>query len=531
MPQNSAPPSPVAVPATLAQPVVAPLHGPWPAISLWGRRWPGPGRPASPATVGALTGAAVVAALSIPLDRAGIGWLVTAFAGLIALTLARRLTSPPSTPLTAWQPERVALARLGWERYAWSVATVALLGVGTLRAAGWLFLLCLATAVGTTTLAVTGGRSLRAMVVALLLALVAPLRALPWVVRGAGGLSRGKPAGLQVPRVVATVAVSLILLLVFGGLFASADAAFADVLSRAVPDINAGTVIRWIFVFVVAGGLLGGSAFLRAAPPDLSGLPGRGKRRVAAFEWAVPLGLLVTLFAAFVGVQLAVLFGGSRHVLDTAGLTYADYARGGFWQLAVVTGLTLLVIAGAARWAPRETRGERTLIRVLLGSLAALTLVIVASAVHRMDLYSDTYGLTRLRLLVAACELWLGVVVLLVLVAGIKLRGGWVPRVAVALGVVALLGLAAANPDGLIAERNVTRYQQQHRIDRAYLAGLSVDAVPALNRLPADVRDCVLPGIDRYDDPDDWRGWNYGRERARDILKDHPWTYQPDCIS
>ena len=42
-------------------------------------------------------------------------------------------------------------------------------------------------------------------------------------------------------------------------------------------------------------------------------------------------------------------------MLDTDGLTYAEYARGGFWQLLVVTGLTLVVLAGAARWAPRET--------------------------------------------------------------------------------------------------------------------------------------------------------------------------------
>ena len=123
----------------------------------------------------------------------------------------------------------------------------------------------------------------------------------------------------------------------------------------------------------------------------------------------MPLALLVLLFAMFVAVQLTVLFGGSRHVLDTDGLTYADYARGGFWQLLVVTGLTLLVLAGAARWAPRDDPHRpgadpgRSSAR-----WPSLTLVIVASALHRMDVYADTYGLTRLRLLVALCELWLG---------------------------------------------------------------------------------------------------------------------------
>jgi hypothetical protein len=414
---------------------------------------------------------------------------------------------------------------LGPERFGWSAATVALLGVGTLRAAGWLFLLCLATAVLTGVLAVTGGRSLRGMFVALLMAPAAALRAIPWASRGAAAIGRGRPGGASGVRVVATIAVSLVLLLIFGGLFASADAAFADVLSRVLPDINAGTVVRWIFVFVVTTGLLFGAAFLRAMPPDLSGLDGRGgRRRVARFEWAVPLGLLVTLFAGFVGVQLAVLFGGSRHVLETAGLTYAEYARGGFWQLAVVTGLTLLVLAGAARWAPRDTRADRTLIRILLGSLAGLTLVIVASALHRMDLYSDTYGLTRLRVLVAACEIWLGLVFLLVLAAGIRLRGGWLPRVAVAAGVLALLGLAAANPDGLIADRNIARYERLHKIDVSYLSGLSADAVPELDKLAPEQRDCVLRFIaaDLANETDDWRGWSQGRQQARDLLAANP---------
>jgi hypothetical protein len=237
------------------------------------------------------------------------------------------------------------------------------------------------------------------------------------------------------------------------------------------------------------------------------------------------------LFAAFVAVQLAVLFGGSRHVLETDGLTYADYARSGFWQLLLVTGLTLAVVAAAARWAPREARTDRLLIRMILGALATLTLVIVASALHRMNVYADTYGLTRLRLLVALCELWLGVVFLLVLIAGLRLRANWLARAIVGTGVLALLALAAANPDGLIADRNIARYDRTHTIDARYLANLSADAVPALDRLAADQRDCVLNPIsaDLYRSPDDWRGWSYGRSHARALLKKRPAQRQPSC--
>ncbi|MFI7546010.1 DUF4153 domain-containing protein [Actinoplanes sp. NPDC049599] len=520
------PPRPTAPPAQ-SQPAmqVAPLHGPWAAPSLFGNRWAGPARPASRATVVAVLVAALVAALSVPLDRSGVGWLVTAIAGVAALIVARVV--PDQAPQRGPAPlVHRNLHTVSKFRFFWAATTVALLGVGTFRAAGWLFFLCLCTAVVTGALAVAGGRSLRAMIVAVLMAPVAGFRALPWVRRGLTAARQG--GGGKGLRIAATVAVSVALLVVFGSLFASADAAFADLIDRAVPDFDGVTAVRWVFVFVVTAFVLGGAAYLRAAPPDLTGLERPGKRRVARLEWAVPLTLLVLLFAMFVAVQLTVLFGGSEHVLDTEGLTYAEYARGGFWQLLIATGLTLAVLAGAARWAPRETTTDRVLIRVVLGALAVLTLVIVASATHRMDLYADTYGLTRLRLLVALCELWLGLVFVLILVAGVRLTGLWLPRVVVGTAVLALLGLAGANPDRLIADHNVSRFEQTGRIDTYYLSTLSADAVPALDRLSGTNRDCALAPIDAdlRADRDDWRGWNLGRYQARDLLIHDP-PHQP----
>jgi hypothetical protein len=509
-----------------------PLHGPWVAPSVFGYRWPGPGRPAAPAAIAALLVAALIAAVSVPLDRGGVGWLVAALAGTAALTVARLIQQRPRP--TTVPPSKLTYRSLGHEpetaRFGWAAATVALLGVGTVRSAGWLVLLCLATALLTGSLAVAGGRSIRAMLLGTAISVGAGFRALPWIsqslrtVKGHGQARNGT-------RMVATVAVSVALLVLFGALFASADAAFADLLSSAVPDLDGAVLARWIFVFAVTLVILGGGFHLRTAPPDLSGLDGDAKRKVARLEWAIPLTLLVMLFAMFVGVQLTVLFGGSRHVLDTDGLTYADYARGGFWQLLVVTGLTLVVLAGAARKAPRDTPTDRALIRAVLGSLAALTLVIVASALHRMDLYADTYGLTRLRVLVALCEVWLGAVFVMVLIAGIRLRAAWLARAVLGAGVLALLGLAAANPDGLIADRNIARFEQTGRLDSAYLSDLSADAVPAIERLTEPERECVRYRIAEAlsTDEDDWRGWSYGRAHARDMFADNPPVRPATC--
>jgi hypothetical protein len=230
------------------------------------------------------------------------------------------------------------------------------------------------------------------------------------------------------------------------------------------------------------------------------------------------------LFAAFVAVQFTVLFGGRSHVLGEGGPDFAEYARSGFGQLVLVTLLTLAVLGGAARWARRESRRDLILIRVLLGTLAALAMVVVASALYRMFVYEEAYGFTRLRVLVSAFELWLGVVFLLILVAGVKMRATWLPHAIAGTAVAALLGLVALNPDEFIADRNVDRYYEIDRIDLGYLSGLSADAAPALDRLPADLHDCALHQIayDLQHRPDDWNEVNLGRWRARNLLADSP---------
>jgi Domain of unknown function (DUF4173) len=319
------------------------------------------------------------------------------------------------------------------------------------------------------------------------------------------------------------------LLAVFGVLLAGADAVFAKVLSTMALSLDGGTLVRWVWSAAVVVTVIAVAARLLLTGETAADEESR-LGLVRRIEWALPVGGLVALFAGFVAVQATVLFGGDKYVLTTTGLTYAEYARSGFWQLLPVTGLTVIVVGVAAQIAPRSTPTDRALLRTLLGLLSALTLVIVASALKRMAVYEQAYGFTRQRLLVTACELWLGAVFLLILVAGIRLRGWWVPRAALAAAVAALVGLAVLNPDAFIARQNVARFVHDKAIDDkaidvSYLSTLSADAVPALQALPEPYRSCALSAInDRLTagGPDAWFEWNLGRVTARARLHDRP---------
>lgn len=478
--------------------------------------WPRPGRTAPPVVLAAAVAAGLTAAFVVPLGRLGLGWPITASVlfGLGALIVRRApaadrdaAVNQPDAP--AVRPGKQSKAR--WTAL-WTALALALLVVTAVRAAEWLGVLCLLCAAVAGSLAVAGGRSTRGLLLGAVAVPALAVGALPWAGRGVRALHRR--GGPNPPRLLAAVLVSAALLAVFVPLLAGADAAFDHLVRDLIPTLSDQTIVRTVLFTVFALSAVGaGYLLLAPARPDPVTT---GAGRLRRVEWALPVGLLVALFTTFVVVSLATLFGGAEHVLRTTGLTSAEYARGGFWQLLLVSLLTLPVIMVAGRYAATTTSADRVWLRGLLGGLAVLTLVIVASALSRMWAYQQAYGFTVLRVLVSAMELWLGGVYLMVLGAGRRLRAPWLPRAVVGSGLIALLVIGAANPDRFIAERNIDRWQHSGVIDVDYLRDLSADVVPALERLPEPLRDCVLGRFAvELAQPESPRSWNLGRSLAR----------------
>jgi len=233
------------------------------------------------------------------------------------------------------------------------------------------------------------------------------------------------------------------------------------------------------------------------------------------------------LFVSFGWVQFAYLFGGSTNI-DLDGYTYADYARRGFFELVAVSVMTLGLILGLHSLAWRETARQKRIFNGLSTLMVALVMVLLASAFWRMLLYEEAYGYTHLRLFVHLFEVWLAITFLwLVLTL-------WLPRVRFGIGgFVATLGFLAtlniANPDALIAEQNLSRWEITRSIDMEYLAELSVDAVPALipyldkldsfdNYQLRATLDGQLRELENQDRWKEWPAFNLSRWRAYDLL-------------
>lgn len=275
--------------------------------------------------------------------------------------------------------------------------------------------------------------------------------------------------------------LALPLLAVFTTLFYLADAGFGALLDAAGTFIGeeAGThLLRSAVLAWLCGGLL--FALLLPPEPATNAAEGDPRNRLSGSlgreEISVIMGSLSLLFAGFTLLQLGYLFGGSTTIELTPGLTVADYARRGFFELLIVSVLTLLLLM-ALQALCREPRRFRFFASVLL----ACVFVMQASAVQRLLLYIDNFGLTLARWLAACVLLWVAAVLAWF---GLLL---WRPHIrgfihgSLGLGACLLLLWMAGNPAALVASLNLQRHIEGNLpLDGHYLSLMGTDAVPVI---------------------------------------------------
>lgn len=339
------------------------------------------------------------------------------------------------------------------------------------------------------------------------------------------------------------VLIAIPLLLIFGSLFVAADAVFEglvqDVFDFDAPRILGHLLLAIFFAWISAGLLR--LALLGREPAWIS-VDRPANLPLGVVEFGIALGLLNALFLIFVAVQVRYLFGGVDIASDI-GLTYAEYARRGFFELVAVTMLVLPLLL-LAHWLFRpEGRVRERLFKALSGFLLVLLLVIMASALYRMWLYVQAFGLTGPRFYATAFMVWLAVVLVWFAVTVLlrDRRGGFAYG-ALLTGFAAVMLLNGVNPDAIIARVNISRMEEGERFDAFYLTTLSADAAPMLLAALPEIGDkpihedvMVMPSgeerpmkgptfkevvVDRYKlETSDRRTWNYSRARADRLVQ------------
>lgn len=305
--------------------------------------------------------------------------------------------------------------------------------------------------------------------------IVSPLVSLDLPFASLGALKNTRSASM---RRAAAAALGVVLALPVGilllALFSHADALFADALSRFFRALHLNVFSLYLdLLFGGMGGLLLAAGLLGARydTPDVP-KPAAPRKRVPAAVCCAFLTVVDAITALFVAFQFVYLFGGESAVY---GMTWAEYARRGFFELCAASGM-VFAVSLLALLLSRPSKA----VRVLTAVLAACDLVVLASALRRMLLYVDAYGMSVRRLLTLWGMAVVAVCLVLLLVRCVRERFD-VVRFLSLTAVTGVCLLSLANTDGLAAAWNV-RAIAQGTLTETSLRGLSYSAAAAVAR-------------------------------------------------
>lgn len=358
-----------------------------------------------------------------------------------------------------------------------------------------------------------------------------PVAVIKSVFGGGRRLTDGRSAPLI--RGVALAAIPVAVLI---ALLASADAVFASLFS--LPFDPSSAIGHSVVAAVCTGAVAALLTIAHARPASVSATDRPHRRWLGDTESLVLLVGMVAVYGVFVATQIVTAAGGAQHILDTAGLTRAEYARSGFFQMLAAASLTLMLLFIVQTWCSVSDERMGRVLRALSITCSLLTVAVVAVSIIRLDLYADAFGLTRLRLYSTVFAAFIGAVFVLFIIDTIVSRSlrvnvGAGPSRAWFLPAVGLLAwgvlmtLNGFSPDAVVSAWNAEHQTTHGEFDAFYAGGLSADAVPTLvaklDTFDRDDRENLVNRLCETNGPSGGfgvLGWNRAEVRADNLLQD-----------
>lgn len=348
---------------------------------------------------------------------------------------------------------------------------------------------------------------------------------LPEAFRGLRNASRSSgKAGKKTGAMVLGLGIALIVLCVLVPLLASADAAFEGVIELLPTFDLTELIVSVIFGSALACFLYTRAVALRHNPK--TGPAGRfGGKGLPVLTVNTVLIAVAAVYLVYLFSQLAYLSGGFSGVLPEQ-YTRAEYARRGFFEMALLCAINLGLIALSVGLVAKKQRAPLS-VRLLCLFVGTVTLFLVSTASAKMFFYIGGYGLTRLRVLTEVVTIFLGIATFLVM---LWLFIPKMPYMKVVFLAALVIGAAViwADVDTVVARYNVTAYQSGalDTIDVEYLGGLGNGAVPYLAALAGDAEhpQAAAQAVQELQKREinsagDIREWNYVNQVAGEILK------------
>ena len=282
--------------------------------------------------------------------------------------------------------------------------------------------------------------------------------------------------------------IAIPILFIMINLLASADQIFGDVIETILGniflswDIVGFIIFLFVFIIYVYAMIVEGPVVKNVKPAA------KGTNEPVIGITAA--GLLTAVYIIFSFVQIFYLFANSMELPD--GLTYAEYAREGFFQLLFVSVLNVILVLVS-----HSIFRKNVVLDIVLTIMSICTYVMIASSALRMVMYIQEYDLTYLRFLVLTVLAMLALVLTGVI---IHIYAESFPVVNYSIFVVIGIYIIVSfiRPEHVIASYNLNN-KDFEEIDFYYITDLGTDAADVLYDYIKD-NDELYDYICAYDD-------------------------------
>lgn len=239
-------------------------------------------------------------------------------------------------------------------------------------------------------------------------------------------------------------------------------------------------------------------------------------------EWGSAFGLTILIllnmvYVLFTVIQFKYFFSGSLQ----SGLTYAEYARRGFFELLAVTIINWTILITFLKLIKTENKPMKIVLKTMYSLLIILSGVMLVSAFQRLSMYEIAYGFTFDRVLAHSFMVFL-IVIFAYTFIRVWLEGLKIIHFYLIVGLLYYTGLNVIHMEKFIAEKNWERYEVTGKIDTYHLSTLKSAGLDVLLRLKAEQPDnkelheaiIMMDEWDNYTDDMPWQSFNLAKNKT-----------------
>lgn len=308
--------------------------------------------------------------------------------------------------------------------------------------------------------------------------------------------SNGDSGKKTIAKTLIGILCAIPVLIIVIPLLISSDYAFQGMMDNIFSNAFA-NIVKAIFgillsVFVISYGFsLKKERVSKMKDVNISGLE---NAYTISFLSAISVCYLLYLFS-----QLAYFFSAFRGFLPYDNITYSEYARKGFFEMCVIAVINLVIVFSTLLFSKKQNGKVCHAVKAITTFISAFTMIIIATAISKMVLYINEYGMTVLRLTTSAFMLFLAVVFISVILRIYTTKINIIKTALITAGCI-LLVLGTANVDSICAKYNYESYMKDRleTIDVDALYNLGDEGIPYIVKLASCNREGAAREAQKY---------------------------------